>query len=154
MSRFFMAQSWRKRVCAVMKGALRENHGANGCAMGFPPTARPWRNARAMFLTGDRFEVVGAAGQGYIRRDRCELLLIGSRGKPVWPAPGTQGESVWFARRGEHATARNEAHSDKPECSFQWFERRWPTIPHWGLDAPPEDRQDESGAGGPAPVPN
>jgi N6-adenosine-specific RNA methylase IME4 len=93
------------------------------------------RNARAMFLAGDRFEVVGAAGLGYIRRDRSELLLIGSRGKPVWPAPGTQGESVWFARRGEHATSRDEAHSDKPECSFEWFERHWPTTPKIELNA-------------------
>jgi N6-adenosine-specific RNA methylase IME4 len=116
------------------------------------------RNARAMFLSGDRFEVVGAAGLGYIRRDRCELLLIGVRGKPVWPAPGTQGESVWFARRGEHATSRDEAHSDKPECSLQWFERHWPNTPkielnarrarpgwaRWGFDAPPADREDEA----------
>jgi len=49
------------------------------------------RNGRAMFKTGDNFEVIGAAGLGHIRRDRCELMLIGSRGNPVWPAPGTQG---------------------------------------------------------------
>jgi N6-adenosine-specific RNA methylase IME4 len=53
----------------------------------------------------------------------------------VWPAPGTQGESVWFARRGEHATSRDEAHSDKPECSLQWFERHWPTTPKIELNA-------------------
>jgi N6-adenosine-specific RNA methylase IME4 len=116
------------------------------------------RDARALFRTGDRFEVFGAAGLGYIRRDRCELLLIGSRGKPVWPAPGMQGESVWFARRGEHATSRDEAHSDKPECSFQWFERHWPTTPKielnarrprpgwacWGFGAPPSDHEEQA----------
>jgi hypothetical protein len=48
MSRFFMAQSWRERVCAVMKGAVRENHGANGLRHWFSPTARPWRNGAEM----------------------------------------------------------------------------------------------------------
>jgi N6-adenosine-specific RNA methylase IME4 len=116
------------------------------------------RNARAIFLADDRFEVVGAAGLGYIRRDRSELLLIGCRGKPVWTALRRQGESVRFARRGEHAALRNEAHPDKPEGSFQWFERPWPTTPkieldarrarpgwsRWGFGAPPG----KSGAGG------
>jgi N6-adenosine-specific RNA methylase IME4 len=106
--------------------------------------------SRTMLGAGTRFEVVGAAGTGYWRRDRCEMLLIGVRGHPVCPAPGTQGESVWFARRGEHATRREDSHSDKPERSFQWFERHWPTIPKaelnarraragwvtWGFDAP------------------
>jgi N6-adenosine-specific RNA methylase IME4 len=93
------------------------------------------RNGREMFKTGDTFEVVGAAGLGFIRRDRCELLLIGSRGSPAWPAQGTQGESVWFARRGEHATRRENIHSDKPNCALEWFERHWPTTPKAELNA-------------------
>jgi hypothetical protein len=48
MSWFFMAHSWRKTVCAVMKGALREKHGANGLRHCFSPTARPWRNGAEM----------------------------------------------------------------------------------------------------------
>jgi N6-adenosine-specific RNA methylase IME4 len=105
---------------------------------------------RTMLVKDDRLDVVGAAGTGYWRRDRCEIMLIGVRGRPVCPAPGTQGESVWFARRGEHAERREDIHSDKPEISYAWFERHWPTTPKielharrerpgwscWGLDAP------------------
>ena len=41
-----------------------------------------------MLRSGQRLEVVGAAGLGFWNRDRCEIMLIGSRGKPVCPAPG------------------------------------------------------------------
>jgi N6-adenosine-specific RNA methylase IME4 len=103
-----------------------------------------------MLRSGQHLEVTGAAGLGYWNRDRCEIMLIGVRGHPVAPAPGTQGERVWFARRGEHATTRDEIHSDKPDCSLEWFERHWPNTPkielnarraragwhRWGFDAP------------------
>jgi hypothetical protein len=59
-------------------------------------------------------------------RDRSEIMLIRKRGKPVCPAPGTQGERMWFARRGEHAATLDDAHSDKPGCALEWFERHWP----------------------------
>jgi N6-adenosine-specific RNA methylase IME4 len=88
-----------------------------------------------MLRSGQHLEVVGAAGLGFWNRDRCELLLIGVRGHPVCPPPGLQGERVWFARRGEHATRRDEIHSDKPDCSFEWFERHWPTTPKIELNA-------------------
>jgi N6-adenosine-specific RNA methylase IME4 len=80
-----------------------------------------------MLRSGQTLEVVGAAGMGFWNRDRCEIMLIGTRGKPVCPAPGTQGERVWFARRGEHST--------KPDCSLAWFERHWPTTPKVELNA-------------------
>jgi N6-adenosine-specific RNA methylase IME4/ParB-like chromosome segregation protein Spo0J len=109
-----------------------------------------------MLRSGDRLEVVGAASTGYWRRDRCELLLIGVRGSPVCPAPGTQGESVWFAHRGEHAASREDSHSDKPDCAHEWFERHWPHTPkvelfarrarpgwaRWGLDAPHHEQSE------------
>jgi hypothetical protein len=37
------------------------------------------RNARAMFLSGDLFEVAGAAGTGYIRRDAANCCSCGVR---------------------------------------------------------------------------
>jgi ParB/RepB/Spo0J family partition protein len=101
--------------------------------------------ANGMLRSGQRIEVVGAAGLGYWNRDRCEIMLIGTLGTPVCPAQGTQGERVWFARRGEH--------SDKPDCALEWFERHWPNTPKielnsrrprlgwtaWGLDATTEE---------------
>jgi N6-adenosine-specific RNA methylase IME4 len=84
---------------------------------------------------GRIFQIVGAPGTGFWNRDRDELMLIGVRGQPVCPAPGVQGESVWFARRGEHASARETIHSDKPNCSFEWFERHWPNTPRIELNA-------------------
>jgi N6-adenosine-specific RNA methylase IME4 len=113
-----------------------------------------------MLRSGQRLEVVGAAGLGFWNRDRCEVMLIGVRGHPVCPALGTQGERVWFARRGEHASSRDESHSDKPDCSFEWFERHWPNTPkielnarraragweRWGLGAPPPVAQESPGA--------
>jgi N6-adenosine-specific RNA methylase IME4 len=93
------------------------------------------RNGCAMFKSGDRFEVVGAASMGFWRRDRCELMLLGVRGSPVCPALGTQGESIWFARRGEHAASREDSHSDKPDCAHEWFERHYPNTPKVELNA-------------------
>jgi N6-adenosine-specific RNA methylase IME4 len=80
-----------------------------------------------MLRSGQTLDVVGPAGLGFWNRDRCEIMLIGTRGNPVCPAPGTQGERVWFARRGEHST--------KPHCSLEWFERHWPTTPKIELNA-------------------
>jgi N6-adenosine-specific RNA methylase IME4 len=88
-----------------------------------------------MLRSGQRLEVVGAAGMGFWNRDRCEIMLIGVRGKPVCPAPGTQGERTWFARRGEHAVMREDIHSDKPDCALECFERHWPNTPKIELNA-------------------
>ena len=60
---------------------------------------------------------------GFWNRDRAEIMLIGVKGRPAAPTPGTQGERVWFARRGEHAEHRDDVHSDKPDCALEWFEK-------------------------------
>jgi N6-adenosine-specific RNA methylase IME4 len=88
-----------------------------------------------MLRSGQKLDVVGPAGLGFWNRDRCEIMLIGVWGNPVCPAPGKQGERVWFARRGEHATNRDEVHSDKPDYALEWFERHWPTTPKAELNA-------------------
>jgi N6-adenosine-specific RNA methylase IME4 len=88
-----------------------------------------------MLRSGQKLDVVGAAGSGFWNRDRCEIMLIGVRGKPICPAPGKQGQRVWFARRGEHASSRDEVHSDKPDCALEWFERHWPNTPKVELNA-------------------
>ncbi len=77
---------------------------------------------------------IGPAGTGYWNADRDELLLIGTRGKPVAPAPGTQGESVWFAARPRDAESKI-VHSAKPDCCLEWFERHYPSTPKIELNA-------------------
>jgi N6-adenosine-specific RNA methylase IME4 len=62
-----------------------------------------------------------AVGTGYIARDNCELLLVFSRGNPVWPAPGTQEWALIMAPRA--------AHSEKPEVFAAMIERLWPNTP-------------------------
>jgi N6-adenosine-specific RNA methylase IME4 len=130
-------------------------------AWGFKPVAyRAWikdivlvgePSASGMLRKGQKLEIVGAAGCGYWGMDRDELMLIGTRGKVPCPLPGTQGETTWFARRGEHAERREDRHSDKPNCAYEWFERHWPNTPkielfarrerpgwaRWGAEAPP-----------------
>lgn len=76
---------------------------------------------------------VGAAGMGFWNRDRDELLLVGTRGKPPCPAPGTQGESVWFAARPRDAKGKI-IHSAKPECSLTWFDEHFPNMPKMELN--------------------
>lgn len=60
-------------------------------------------------------------GLGYWARENCEILLIGTRGKPPAPAPGTQRNHLIMAERGEH--------SAKPECFLEMIERHFPTLP-------------------------
>jgi len=95
-----------------------------------------------MLVSGQHLMVCGPAGLGYWNRDRCEILLVGTVGKPVAPAQGTQGERVWFAKRGEH--------SAKPPNAHEWIERQFPSTPKvelfarsgrtdwdiWGAEAP------------------
>ena len=50
-------------------------------------------------------------GTGYWCRERHELLLIGTCGSPVCPAPGTQWDSLIMSPR--------LAHSQKPECFLE-----------------------------------
>ena len=72
--------------------------------------------------------VIGNAGTGFWNRDRHETLLIGTKGKPPCPAPGTQGDSVWFAARPRDAEGK-VIHSAKPECCVEWFEKHFPSVP-------------------------
>jgi len=60
-------------------------------------------------------------GLGYWARENCEVLLIGTRGKPPAPAPGTQRNHLIIADRGEH--------SAKPEYFLEMIERHFPTLP-------------------------
>lgn len=62
-----------------------------------------------------------ATGTGYWFRNVHELLLVGVRGNPPAPAPGTQLRSVVDAVAG--------AHSAKPESILTWIEACWPTLP-------------------------
>jgi N6-adenosine-specific RNA methylase IME4 len=78
---------------------------------------------------------------GYWCRGQHEILLIGTKGKVVAPAMGTQESSVLRGPSGEH--------SEKPEIVMQMIERLFPNIPKlelnsrrsrpgwtvWGLDA-------------------
>lgn len=61
------------------------------------------------------------AGTGYWGRDRHELLLIGRRGSPATPLPGTQPETVHRERK--------TAHSAKPAFYAETIERLYPDIP-------------------------
>lgn len=84
------------------------------------------------------------AGTGYWGRDRHELLLIGKRGSPVAPLPGTQPQTV-------HREAKAR-HSAKPEHFAEIIERLYPAVPKlemfaraprpgwsaWGFEAQPE----------------
>jgi N6-adenosine-specific RNA methylase IME4 len=60
-------------------------------------------------------------GTGYWFRQRHELLLVGTTGKPVPPAPGSQYSSVLEYPVG--------AHSEKPEAVLKMIERLWPNVP-------------------------
>jgi N6-adenosine-specific RNA methylase IME4 len=60
-------------------------------------------------------------GTGYWFRNRHELLLVGTKGDTVAPAPGTQWPSVIEAAR--------MAHSAKPEIVLEMIEALYPNIP-------------------------
>jgi len=60
-------------------------------------------------------------GLGHWFRIDHEILLVGTRGEPPAPAPGTQWRSVIGARVG--------AHSAKPECVLELIEAYFPTLP-------------------------
>jgi N6-adenosine-specific RNA methylase IME4 len=68
------------------------------------------------------------AGLGYWNRSVHETLLIGTRGHPPCPAPGTQWESVIDAPRGE-------LHSAKPEVVLRMIEQYFPSVPKIELNA-------------------
>jgi len=84
-------------------------------------------------------------GLGYWNRNKHELLLVGTRGKVVPPAQGTQFDSCLDGELGEH--------SAKPDWQYEIAERHYPNVPKielnarrarpgwfaWGLDAPPPE---------------
>jgi|GEM_PF-1031751 len=85
---------------------------------------------------GDRtFIDIGPAGTGFWNRDRDELLLIGTRGKFVAPALGTQPESVVFAARPKIEGTEKGRHSAKPDFAHVWIEKNWPSLPKIELNA-------------------
>jgi N6-adenosine-specific RNA methylase IME4 len=84
------------------------------------------------------------AGTGYWFRNKHELLLLGTRGKPPAPAPGDQWDSVIEAPVGKH--------SAKPDVFYKLIESYFHHLPKielnarkarpgwdsWGLEAPRE----------------
>jgi N6-adenosine-specific RNA methylase IME4 len=60
-------------------------------------------------------------GTGYWSRNKHELLLIGTKGHPPAPAPGTQPPSAISAPVG--------AHSEKPPVFQEIIEKMFPTVP-------------------------
>lgn len=58
---------------------------------------------------------------GWWSRVKHEIVLIGVKGKPPCPAPGTQWQSVLDGDLGEH--------SAKPECFLEMIEQYFPTLP-------------------------
>jgi hypothetical protein len=60
-------------------------------------------------------------GTGYWFRNKHELVLIGTKGAPPAPAPGTQFPSVLDAPVG--------AHSAKPDIILQMIEAYFPNLP-------------------------
>jgi N6-adenosine-specific RNA methylase IME4 len=83
-------------------------------------------------------------GMGYYFRQRHELLLVGTKGKPALPEPAVRPDSVVMADRTEH--------SRKPEAVYDLIERMYPHGPRlelfarqaragwdrWGAEAPPQ----------------
>jgi N6-adenosine-specific RNA methylase IME4/ParB-like chromosome segregation protein Spo0J len=60
-------------------------------------------------------------GTGYWARQQHEVLLVGTRGHPPAPAPGTQWPSVIVAPVGEHSV--------KPERALELVEAYFPSLP-------------------------
>jgi N6-adenosine-specific RNA methylase IME4 len=61
------------------------------------------------------------AGTGYWNRNEHETLFVGTKGKIMAPAPGTQWSSVIKAPVGKH--------SEKPEKSLKMIEAYYPSLP-------------------------
>ncbi len=75
-------------------------------------------------------------GTGYILRDNCELLLIASRGNPVWPAFGQQPNAAIEAAPWDglfdgiiKAPKPYPRQSQKPEIFADHLSRLWPSTP-------------------------
>lgn len=83
----------------------------------------------------EKFKKIGPPGLGYWFRDRAEILLIGTRGEFVAPAPGTQIESIIFASRPKIDGSERGKHSAKPDDVHRWIEANWPHLPKIELNA-------------------
>jgi N6-adenosine-specific RNA methylase IME4 len=76
-------------------------------------------------------------GTGYILRDNCELLLIASRGNPVWPAFGQQANAAIEAAEPWEglldgiikAPKPYPRHNQKPEVFADHISRLWSNTP-------------------------
>jgi N6-adenosine-specific RNA methylase IME4 len=132
----------------VAATAERFSVAAEDCVLGMWTTNQHLAIAiRVMELRGFAYKTNFAwskpsIGLGYWNRNKHELLLIGTRGKVVPPAQGTQFDSALPGDKG--------AHSEKPDWQYEIFERHFPNIPKlelnarrarpgwtaWGLDAP------------------
>jgi hypothetical protein len=72
------------------------------------------------------------AGTGYWNRNKHEILLVGTKGKTVAPAPGTQPESVIDAPIGKHSAT--------PEVVLEMIEGFYPNVPKIELNRRGEAR--------------
>jgi N6-adenosine-specific RNA methylase IME4 len=59
-------------------------------------------------------------GTGIYVRQRHEYLLLGKRGKPITPRPGSQPDSIIEAPRGKH--------SAKPTQVYDLIEKMYPGL--------------------------
>lgn len=93
-------------------------------------------------------------GLGYWFRAQHEILLLGTRGRPGAPIPGTQAPSVLTAPRGRHSAKPEEVATmlgryfpkDKPRIEI-FARRRRPGWDVWGAEVSDESLQS------PAPTP-
>lgn len=104
-------------------------------------------------------------GTGYWGRNKHEVLLIFTRGRPIAPALGTQPPSALdevptlctpgFPDESAIAVLPRAEHSRKPDLFAEWIERLWPAAPKielnarrarpgwdiWGDEAPEGEKQ-------------
>jgi len=89
-------------------------------SLGGPTAAKPVTVEPSTVTNTDR------PGTGYWSRNRHEILLIGTKGKVVAPAPGTQWDSVILAPVEEH--------SRKPDIFLEMIESYYPNVPKLELN--------------------
>jgi N6-adenosine-specific RNA methylase IME4 len=99
---------------------------ADDCVLFLWATVPMWPQAQEV-LTAWGFEykshfcwIKDKAGTGYWNRNKHELLLVGTRGKPPAPAEGTQWPSA--------IEAPVERHSAKPEKFLEMIEAYFPNV--------------------------
>ena len=80
-------------------------------------TLEAWGFELASSMVWDKENI----GTGIYFRQQHEYLLLGKRGNPITPAPGTQPRSVYREARGEH--------SAKPEGFYDLIEAMYPGLP-------------------------